>query len=254
MPPPPSSLTARHPTTPSPSALRRPGSAHCDHRRPSPGPPPCDRTASPRRPGGGHAPGDAPGGRWRGDEFEGSRGPRTRKAPGAGDDAFRGGTGAVAVGERGDRVHREASAEHRRRVHPTGAGHRTADRRGEVLRHFTMSPDGFVAGPDRAVDWTTGFSSRPGLVGEYAGGGARRTALMTRIRADHPGWCRHRKDRVVRPYPQRRKTLWKLCTRRDRAAVGPVSGWGGGGPCRPSSRSRRGRWPRCRRRGCRAVR
>jgi len=38
---------------------------------------------------------------------------------------------------------------------------------GKVLWHFTMSLDGFVAGPNHAMDWTTGFSSRPGLVGEY---------------------------------------------------------------------------------------
>ncbi|MEV3859772.1 dihydrofolate reductase family protein [Streptomyces sp. NPDC050095] len=40
---------------------------------------------------------------------------------------------------------------------------------GQVLWHFTMSLDGFVAGPDHAMDWMTGFSLRPGLVEEYAG-------------------------------------------------------------------------------------
>jgi dihydrofolate reductase len=40
---------------------------------------------------------------------------------------------------------------------------------GKVLWHFTMSLDGFVAGPDHAMDWMTGFSSRPGLAEEYAG-------------------------------------------------------------------------------------
>ncbi|MFD7895510.1 dihydrofolate reductase family protein [Streptomyces sp. NPDC059743] len=39
---------------------------------------------------------------------------------------------------------------------------------GKVLWHFTMSLDGFVAGPDHAMDWMTGFSSRPGLIEEYA--------------------------------------------------------------------------------------
>jgi dihydrofolate reductase len=39
---------------------------------------------------------------------------------------------------------------------------------GKVLWHFTMSLDGFVAGPDHAMDWMTGVSSRPGLVDEYA--------------------------------------------------------------------------------------
>src|SRR5690348_7289267 len=38
---------------------------------------------------------------------------------------------------------------------------------GKVLWHFTMSLDGFVAGPDHAMDWMTGFSFRPGLVEEY---------------------------------------------------------------------------------------
>lgn len=38
---------------------------------------------------------------------------------------------------------------------------------GKVLWHFTMSLDGFVAGPDHAMDWMTGFTARPGLVAEY---------------------------------------------------------------------------------------
>jgi dihydrofolate reductase len=34
--------------------------------------------------------------------------------------------------------------------------------------HFTMSLDGFVAGPNHEMDWTMlGFSSRPGLIDEY---------------------------------------------------------------------------------------
>ena len=37
---------------------------------------------------------------------------------------------------------------------------------GKVLWHFTMSLDGFVAGPDHAMDWMTGISFRPGLVDE----------------------------------------------------------------------------------------
>jgi len=37
----------------------------------------------------------------------------------------------------------------------------------KVLWHFTMSLDGFVAGPDHAMDWVTGFSVRPGLIAEY---------------------------------------------------------------------------------------
>jgi dihydrofolate reductase len=38
---------------------------------------------------------------------------------------------------------------------------------GNVLWHFTMSLDGFVAGPDHAMDWMTGISFRPGLIQEY---------------------------------------------------------------------------------------
>jgi hypothetical protein len=47
---------------------------------------------------------------------------------------------------------------------------RTPNRRppeGKVLWHSTMSLDGFVAGPNHAMDWMTGISSRPGLVEEY---------------------------------------------------------------------------------------
>jgi dihydrofolate reductase len=42
---------------------------------------------------------------------------------------------------------------------------------GKVLWHFTMSLDGFVAGPNHEMDWITGsarfVSFRPGLVEEY---------------------------------------------------------------------------------------
>ncbi|GAB2806256.1 hypothetical protein GCM10027073_43710 [Streptomyces chlorus] len=37
----------------------------------------------------------------------------------------------------------------------------------KVLLHFTMSLDGFVAGPEHAMDWMTGISHRSGLVEEY---------------------------------------------------------------------------------------
>ncbi|MFI0446877.1 dihydrofolate reductase family protein [Actinomadura sp. 6N118] len=40
----------------------------------------------------------------------------------------------------------------------------TAD--GKVLWHFTMSLDGFVAGPNHEMDWMTG-TARPGLADEY---------------------------------------------------------------------------------------
>ncbi|HEY3775803.1 MAG TPA: dihydrofolate reductase family protein [Solirubrobacteraceae bacterium] len=36
-----------------------------------------------------------------------------------------------------------------------------------MLWHFTMSLDGFVAGPGHAMDWATGITVRPGLIDEY---------------------------------------------------------------------------------------
>ena len=38
---------------------------------------------------------------------------------------------------------------------------------GKVLWHFTMSLDGFVAGPNHGMDWMAGTSTRPGIVQEY---------------------------------------------------------------------------------------
>ena len=38
---------------------------------------------------------------------------------------------------------------------------------GKVLWHFTMSLDGFVAGPGHDMSWMTGFTVRDGLVDEY---------------------------------------------------------------------------------------
>jgi len=37
---------------------------------------------------------------------------------------------------------------------------------GKVLWHFTMSVDGFVAGPNHEMDWMAG-TNRPGLIDEY---------------------------------------------------------------------------------------
>ena len=39
---------------------------------------------------------------------------------------------------------------------------------GKVLWHFTMSLDGFVAGPDHGMDWMAMTTHRPGLTEEYA--------------------------------------------------------------------------------------
>ena len=38
---------------------------------------------------------------------------------------------------------------------------------GKVIWHFSMSVDGFVAGPEHQLDWMTGTSSQEGLVDEY---------------------------------------------------------------------------------------
>lgn len=38
---------------------------------------------------------------------------------------------------------------------------------GKVLWHFSMSLDGFVAGPGHAMDWMTGFTGREGIIDEY---------------------------------------------------------------------------------------
>ena len=38
---------------------------------------------------------------------------------------------------------------------------------GQVLLHFAMSVDGFVAGPGHSMDFLAGASNRPGLVEEY---------------------------------------------------------------------------------------
>ncbi|MEV0425317.1 dihydrofolate reductase family protein [Micromonospora sp. NPDC050495] len=61
---------------------------------------------------------------------------------------------------------------------------------GKVLWHFTMSLDGFVAGPDHAMGWMTGTLSRPGLIEEYVG----TTGAVLRGRA---GWDA---DPSARPY------------------------------------------------------
>ena len=39
---------------------------------------------------------------------------------------------------------------------------------GKVLWHFSMSLDGFVAGPNHAMDWLAGVSDQPGVTEEYA--------------------------------------------------------------------------------------
>lgn len=38
---------------------------------------------------------------------------------------------------------------------------------GKVLWHFSMSLDGFVAGPGHSMDWMPDATNRPGLIAEY---------------------------------------------------------------------------------------
>src|SRR6266498_2584133 len=60
--------------------------------------------------------------------------------------------------------HIVGNAESRRRrmrdTEPQTAG-------GKVLLHFLITLDGFVAGPNHALDWMTGTAVRPGLHDEY---------------------------------------------------------------------------------------
>lgn len=65
----------------------------------------------------------------------------------------------------------------------------------KVLWHFTMSLDGFVAGPNHSMDWMTGFSSRPGLVEEYVETTGAILAGRAGWDVDREGW-----DHGHRPY------------------------------------------------------
>jgi hypothetical protein len=56
-----------------------------------------------------------------------------------------------------------------------------ASRAQPLLWHFTMSLDGFVAGPNHEVDWMTGISFRPGLEEQYVETNV--FAYQTRMRA-----------------------------------------------------------------------
>lgn len=52
---------------------------------------------------------------------------------------------------------------------------------GKVLWHFTMSLDGFVAGPNHEMDWMSGISGRPGVEEEY-------TATTGAVLGGRDGW------------------------------------------------------------------
>lgn len=66
---------------------------------------------------------------------------------------------------------------------------------GKVLWHFTMSLDGFVAGPNHGMGWMTGFSFRPGLVEEYVETTGAILAGRAGWDVDREGW-----DHGHRPY------------------------------------------------------
>src|ERR1051326_9247131 len=62
---------------------------------------------------------------------------------------------------------------------------------GKVLWHFTMSLDGFVAGPNHQMDWMTAFSIRAGLIDEYV-------STTGAVLGGRDGWDRATSDN--RPY------------------------------------------------------
>jgi dihydrofolate reductase len=65
---------------------------------------------------------------------------------------------------------------HHKRTSPQGADTAmteqtsTTPARGKVMWHFTMSLDGFIAGPNHSMDWLAGLPERPGLVEQLAAG------------------------------------------------------------------------------------
>ena len=66
---------------------------------------------------------------------------------------------------------KHAQHQRRERSRPRAVGPcgpRAPDRCREGPWHFTMSLDGFVAGPNHAMGWMSGITFRTGLVEEYA--------------------------------------------------------------------------------------
>ncbi len=90
---------------------------------------------------------------------------------------------------------------------------------GKVLWMFSMSLDGFVAGPNHEMGWMTGFTGRPGLIEEYikstGADGARTIPDGTPSR----GWL------------SRKRKLAQLSVRPPPPPPGhkPAGGRGGGG-------------------------
>ena len=90
---------------------------------------------------------------------------------------------------------------------------RTAD--GKVLWHFTMSLDGFVAGPGHDMGWMTDFAYREGLVEEY-------TSTTGAIIGGRSGW-----DGIVdgtRPYGGGWKGPIFVLTHHPEGANDPMAG------------------------------
>ncbi|MEV2273607.1 dihydrofolate reductase family protein [Nonomuraea africana] len=63
---------------------------------------------------------------------------------------------------------------------------------GKVLFHFSMSLDGFVAGPDHAMDWLSGVTGRDGVEEEYI-------ETTGAVLGGRNGWDR---DPSARPYSE----------------------------------------------------
>ena len=113
----------------------------------------------------------------------------------------------------------------------------------KVLWHFTMSLDGFVAGPEHDMDWLTGFAVRPGLIEEY-------TRTTGAVLAGRDGFDSAVGD--ARPYGggwQARSSYSRTTLRTPgRPTASPSSAARSRRRCRSRSTRRAGRTSRCSRR------
>ncbi|WP_067805579.1 dihydrofolate reductase family protein [Actinomadura formosensis] len=64
--------------------------------------------------------------------------------------------------------------------------------RGKVLWHLTMSLDGFIAGPDHAMDWMSGVTLSPGLFEEAVS----TTGAILAGRRGYDAWARENPGRA----------------------------------------------------------
>jgi dihydrofolate reductase len=63
---------------------------------------------------------------------------------------------------------------------------------GKVMLHFSMSLDGFIAGPDDDFEWLAGVTGRDGVIDEYV-------ATTGAVLGGRDGWDR---DPTARPYTE----------------------------------------------------